>query len=173
MRKINILLVTLYLLCSCSNTEKEPILEEQCTGVIDFVGPPTFSLVLVDTQGNNLIENGFFKTDEISANVNGVITEYEIVKSDSVRLHPISFLTDAGVVETNYRWLLKLSNTDTDTLDYFLSFEELKNRSKGKLYCGTLIKLDSARYNNVKITWAIDFENTRYIIPFKVVKAVN
>jgi hypothetical protein len=173
MRKANIFLITIYLLCSCSKTEKGPIIEEQCAGVIDFVGPPTFSLVLVDLKGNNLIENGFFKKDEISATMNGVITENDIVKSDSVRLHPISFLTDAEVVETNYRWLLKLSNTDTDTLDYFLSFDEVKDRVEDKLFCGTLVKLDSARYNNVKITWDIDFEKSRYIIPFKVVKAVN
>lgn len=173
MRKVPILLVTLYLICSCNKAEKDPILEEQCIGVIDFVGPPAFSLVFVDSQGNNLIENGFFKTEEISANLNGLITEHDIVKSDAVRLLPISFLTEAEEVETNYSWLLKLSDTDTDTLDYFLSFDEIKDRFDGKLYCGTKINLDSARYNNVRINWDIDFEKSRYIIPFEVVKDVN
>lgn len=172
MEKFVLIICVFAIFISCKKSDDPvPNPDVKCGGFIDFSGPPSFSIALVDNDGNNLIENDIFKAAEISASVNGLITENDVVQSDLIILHPISFLKDASEVETDYRWLLKLSSTDTDTLDYFLSFEEVKTTTEDILLCGTQVILDSANYNGMPFD--IKKDTVYSTLPFTVIKVLD
>ncbi len=116
--------------------------------VIDPIVQSIF-IELVDNQGNNLIENGTFLAEDITAEFNGflitpvVFTEIEGLEN----LIALNFVGSGG--ETT--WLINLNEQETDTLvlDLTLNVGE----------CGfSTYTLNSAFYNGVEQTLTADFD---------------
>ena len=144
--KVIYTLLALCALFSCNNDDLVIEEEEACVGVIDFAPSAVFLIELIDENGTNLIENGFYAEDQFRLQLNGSYWNDGLVVSDEkfIRLYP------AGGTGDN-RYLIHLSESETDTLDYNISFLEVKSRSDRGLFCGEKIVLNSVRYNQIEI----------------------
>jgi len=156
--------MSLFLSCSLDDDSNN-----ECIGVIDFIGPPSFLIELLDEDGNNLIENGFFPENQITAIINGEPFNSKVANPDFLDIENVVFLSSAESAENN-RWLLKLSETDTDTLDFSLTFKEVRQGDNDNGFlCGTFATLVSANYNGIEIN--IDqISDTGSFFPITVIK---
>ena len=119
--------------------------EEACGGIIDFLPTAFFTIELVDENGTNLIENNFYQEDLLELQLNG--TQW----NDGIRIQDnIITLYPAGS-EGDNRYLIHLSETETDTLDYNFTYDKVKSRIDGILFCGDLVELNSASYNQTSV----------------------
>ena len=97
------------LLLSCGSDDNDP-----CNGaIIDPIVQSIF-IELLDNEGNNLIENGTFPAEDISAELNGfiitpvVLTEFESIEN----LITLNIVGSKG----ENTWLIRLNEQETDTL---------------------------------------------------------
>jgi hypothetical protein len=65
---------------SCGKNEGP--LDSECFGVIDTEAPGVFYIELVDAEGNNLIENGYYDKGRITTILNGDDFDYQTLSSD-------------------------------------------------------------------------------------------
>ena len=130
-------LVVLFTACS----EKEEF--QDCIGIIDFIGPPGFQLKFVDNNENNLIENEYFDSDIISSSINGQSYTGQIVGFDSEPFQNIVILPPGIGNEGKNTWILKLSESEIDTLNFTLVYREVKQDG----LCGTNSSVETATYN--------------------------
>ncbi|WP_372752790.1 hypothetical protein [Mariniflexile sp.] len=128
--------------CICLFSCKDDKEEVDCS-LLDFANPSLF-IKLLDANGNNLIENKVYNSDDISIIFNGY-TMTNVVIDNVESLENLIVLNLIGV-EGNNIFEIKLSDTETDTLIMNLTVE-----SK---YCGwTFLKLNSVTYNDVIKTY--------------------
>lgn len=128
-------------------TDKEE-LDGNCIGIIDFIGPPSFQLKFIDNNENNLIENGYFDSDLISASINSQSFSGQITDFDGEGLQNIVILPSGIGNEGKNTWLLKLSEDETDTLEYSLVYTEVRQGRGGNgFFCGTMSSVETALYN--------------------------
>lgn len=112
---------------------------------------------LVDMNGNNLIENGTFDSDEIEVSFNGYSNTSPFFVNNP-ELENLIAVTVTGIVGNN-AYEIKLSSSITDTLLLNLDSETL-----GTGPCsGTYFTINSASYNNVTQT-VEDLNNWSYLI---------
>lgn len=169
MGKILLFVIVGFFVVSCSSDD---ILDEECGGVIDFVGSRSLLVELVDEDNNNLLENGFYDKDFISAATPGIVLNSEDLMPEFIEQENTLFLpTFLGNEEKN-QWIISLSETDKDTLNYSLAITEVRDKYEGVIYCGTSVTLESADYNGTTIS--LQDSNTQinstYSILVKVVK---
>ena len=127
------------LFVSCS--EKEDVAD--CIGVIDFIGPPSFQLKFVDDNENNLIENGYFDSNLISATLNSFSYDNQIAGFENQSFQNSVVLPSGIGNEGENTWILRLSESEIDTLRYSLVFTEVKQNG----FCGTESFVKTASYN--------------------------
>ncbi len=143
MRKVTVFCFTIFLISCGSNDD---LLEGECVGVIDYANAGIFQIELVDSMGNNLIQDSLYDPYQITASINGeansgVFDNFDTaVSRDTIRLYTIGN-------EGFNRWLLHLSQTDTDTLDFTLSYKEERVLYDDGIFCGSRQILNSASYN--------------------------
>lgn len=142
-------------LISCGKTDDS--LEGECIGVIDFANAGIFQIELVDAIGNNLIQDGLYNPEMITTSINGVANGGVFENFDASISRDTIRLFTVGSEGAN-RWLLHLSEMDTDTLDFTLSFKEERALFNGDLFCGTQQILNSARYNGEPIEFTSESE---------------
>ncbi|TMM59250.1 hypothetical protein FEE95_07400 [Maribacter algarum] len=164
-------LLVLYTLFSCNNDDRVIEEEEACVGIVDFAPSTVFLIELVDENGTNLIENGSYADDQFRLQLNGSYWNDGLGESDEkfIRLYP------AGSAGDN-RYLIHLSESETDTLDYNISFLEVRSRSDSGLFCGEKIVLNSVSYNQIAVdTTKVEqvSPNLISVIPITVVKDTN
>ncbi|MDT0606503.1 hypothetical protein [Croceitalea rosinachiae] len=169
MRKILLFVILGFFVVSCSSDD---IFDEECGGVIDFVGSRSLLVELVDEDNNNLIENGFYDMDFIHASTSGIVLNSEDLTPEFIEEeHTLYLPTFLGNEEKN-QWVISLSETDKDTLNYTLAIAEIRDKFEGVVYCGTSVTLESADYNSTTIS--LEDPNTQinssYSILVKVVK---
>ena len=154
MRKAIVFFSAIFLI-SCGKTDDS--LEGECVGIIDFANAGIFQIELVDAIGNNLIQDGLYNPNLITASINGVANggvfqNFDAsVSRDTIRLYTV------GSEGTN-RWLLHLSEMDTDTLDFNLSNKDERALFDGDLFCGTRHILNTASYNGQPIEFTSESE---------------
>ena len=164
MRKLLVYCLTTFFI-SCGTNDDH--LERECGGVIDYFNAGLFKIELVDALGTNLIQDGTYNPDHITASINGdarsgVFKNFDASLSrDTIRLYTLGS-------DGENRWLLHLSETDTDTLDFSLSSIADSYLDAGILFCGMPQILNSASYNGKSIaltstTGAITIGNVRVL----------
>lgn len=142
-------------LIACGNNDD--LLDGECVGVIDYANAAIFQIELVDATGNNLIQDGLYDPNQITASINGegikdVFENFDTsVSRDTIRLYTIGN-------EGSNRWLLHLSEMDTDTLDFTLANKEERILYDGDLFCGSRQILNSATYNGKSLDFTSDSE---------------
>ncbi len=137
------------LIVSCSKSE-DP-LDSECQGIIDTAPPGVFYIELVDSIGNNLIENGFYMRSQITTKLNEEDFDHQtLISYEDSNLENLLVVYPIGKDGDN-RWLLNLSETDVDTLDFNMSSEDIRYVSDGVLFCGGRFVLNSASYNGKNI----------------------
>ncbi|WP_422857983.1 hypothetical protein ACOKFD_11045 [Flagellimonas sp. S174] len=136
----------LCILClSCGGNDDDP-----CSGVIIDPIVQSLFIELVDDEGNNLIENGTFPANGITAEFNRfLITGVVFTEVDGLEnLITLNFLGDGG--ETT--WLINLNDQVTDTLIVDLSLNEGE--------CGfSTYTPNSALYNGIEQVLSVDFDS--------------
>ena len=169
MRKIVLFSILSFFILSCSSDD---IFNEDCGGVIDFVGSRSLLIVLVDEDNNNLIENGFYDRDFIHASTMGIVLDSQDLAPEFIEKENTLYLPTFLGSEENNQWIISLSETDKDTLNYTLAITEIRDRSGGTVFCGTSVTLESADYNGTIISLEDpDTEiNSSYSILVKVIK---
>ncbi len=97
----------MFVLFSCNSSE-----EDIDCSVIDF-GPQIFFIEYVDTEGNNLLENGTYLHEEIEASVNeNIVGE---VYNNTQRTYLIIY-EDGATQRNDSDYIIKLSSTETDLM---------------------------------------------------------
>ena len=162
------------MLLSCGkNDDITSSLDGECVGIIDTAPPGIFYIELVDSIGNNLIENGFYDRTKITTKLNGDEFDYQTLRSnensDLENLLVVSTIGNEG----DNRWLLTLSETDVDTLDFKMSNEMIRHLSDGSLFCGDRFILNSASYSGANIVFEESKVDTFLKIPITVVKTMD
>lgn len=152
-----------FLFTACS--EKEEEIAGDCIGIIDFIGPPSFQLKFVDDDENNLIENGYYDSALITSSINGQSFDGQIVYFDDEGLQDIVLFTGLGQEGEN-RWILKLSESEIDTLDFSLVFTEVKQGATNGFLCGTESTIEIASYNGnpIDLETSINEDSRNYTI---------
>lgn len=153
------------LFTACS--EKEDI--EECIGIIDFFGPPSFQLKFIDGNENDLIENEYYDSDFISASINSLSYDNQIVNFDDQRSVNSVILPSVFGVEGENRWLLKLSENEIDTLDFSLVLKEVKQDG----LCGTTSSVEIATYNGNPINLATSYDKESYLYLIQINKTIE
>lgn len=175
MKKILLCLTAVVLALSCNkNDDGQTDLDGECQGVIDTAPPGVFYIKLVDSVGNNLIENGFYDRDKISSKLNDEDFDFQTLRFDgNPDLENLLVVSPIGY-EGDNRWLLTLSETDVDTLNFSMSSEEIRYISDGSLFCGSRFILNSANYNGNTIEWEEESTIESFLkIPVTVIKATD
>ena len=114
--------------------------------------PAKFLLKFIDNEENDLIENGYFDSTLISASINGQSFNGQIVDFEDEGLQNMVVLSTGIGNEGKNTWLLKLSEIETDTLEFSLVFTEIKQRSgRDGFFCGTEASVETATYNGNSI----------------------
>ncbi|MGZ0015535.1 hypothetical protein [Yeosuana sp. AK3] len=127
------LLVCFLCLFSCKNNDKEDI---DCALFDPFIA--NLFVKLVDSEGNNLIENNTFIANNITILFNGN-TFTNVVFTNVPGLENLMALNLIGV-DGNNLFEIKLSDKETDTL--------IMNLTTESKVCGlTFFKLNSVTYN--------------------------
>ncbi|MFS4492496.1 hypothetical protein [Maribacter sp. 2308TA10-17] len=139
MKNLRYFLCLTFLLAACAKKESEG----PCIGIIDFVGPPSFQLTFIDQDENNLIENGHFDSNLISASINGFLYENQIVDFDTPNFENKVILPTGLGNEGKNTWILRLSESEIDTLVYSLVLTEVKQDG----FCGTESFVTTASFN--------------------------
>ena len=138
MKRISLFILLSFFLFSCANDDNEP---EIACDLIDAISSNLF-IELINTEGENLIENGMYNPNDITIDFNGntftnvVFTEVEGIQ-DFVA---VSIFGDDGdnTIE------IRLSETETDTLVMNLTRMETEGP------CAQFVfQLNSATYNGV------------------------
>lgn len=170
MRRYILFLCSIIFFLSCNrNDDNTPSLDGECMGIADYAPPGIFYIELVDSMNDNLIQNGSYNPDQITASINGeeakgIFRNFETtVSRDTIRLHAIGN-------EGSNRWLLHLSETDTDTLDFSMSNRELRYISDGTLFCGSRFLLNFASYNGNTIEFEESTSENFLKISINIVK---
>lgn len=161
------------LFSACSEKEEEVI--DDCIGVIDFVGPPSFILKFIDGEENDLIENGYFVSDLISASINGQLFTGQIIDFEGEVVQNTVFLSSGIGNEGKNTWLLNLSDTETDTLEYSLVYTEIKQRASvgDGFFCGTEASVANAAYNGNPIDLEASIKEGSYNYSLIVTKILD
>ncbi len=120
---------------SCKNDDKQEI---DCALFDPFI--PSLFIKLIDSDGNNLIENNTYKADEIKVLFNDY-TYSNVVFNDVQGIENLIVLNLIGVDGEN-TLKIQLSNEVTDTLILNLTAES-------HICDWTFFKLNSAIYNGV------------------------
>lgn len=124
---------------SCNSDD---IQNAECGGIIDFIGPRSLLVELVDENDNNLI----------SASINGNVFDSEELMPEFIEQENTLFLQTIFGNGENNQWVISLSETDKDTLNYYLEITEVRDESEGVVFCGTSVTLESADYNGTSIS---------------------
>lgn len=173
MEKTLLLLCSVLVVVSCGSNDDTPLADNECAGIADYLPPGKFLIELVDSKGINLIENGFYDWNRIVTKLNNEDFNYHTLTSrEPSELDNLITIVPIGN-EGNNRWLLTLSETDVDTLDFSMSNIELDYMSDGLLYCGNRFLLNSANYNGETINFEESTADTYLEIPIKVIKTTD
>jgi len=156
-------LVILITACSLKNST------DDCIGVIDFIGPPSFQLTFVDADSNNLIENQYYKSEDISASINGQSYDPAVFILDDERFQNIVLLPSGVGNEGQNRWLLILSEMETDTLDFSLVATEVRDDG----FCGTFTEVTTVAYNGNSIDLETSLDEESYTFSIIVNKTIE
>lgn len=156
MRKIFVYVLVLMFMLGCSNDD-EP---QECGGIIDFAPSPSFIVELIDNSGNNLIESGYFNKNDIMAkldeqNYSDIITT-DLVITKNV-LHLPTYVGKEGINQ----WIIKISETIQDTLNFNLTLVNTRIKEENILFCGTFLDLDEAAFNGKDIALEVS-EDQRF-----------
>ncbi len=167
MGKYMLLVCSIVFSIACSNTE-DP-LNGECQGSIDTAPSGVFYIELVDSVGNNLIENGYFDRAIIASKLNGADFDYQtLIPYENPDFENLLIVYTIGT-EGDNRWLLTLSETEVDTLDFNMASEDIRFVSEGILYCGGRFILNSANYNGMNIP----LKESTYKIPITIQKPTD
>ncbi|MEM9078086.1 MAG: hypothetical protein AAGC43_13670 [Bacteroidota bacterium] len=157
MKKLISFLILSSLLLSCGGDDNDP-----CDGVITDPIVQSIFIELLDNEGNNLIENGTFPAEDITAEFNGfiitpvVFTEFEAIKN----LITLNIVGSEG----ENTWLINLNEQETDTLVLDLALNTVE--------CGfTSFTVISVFYNGVQQTLITNSDNPSGDITIQVVRA--
>lgn len=173
MKKVFLYFFAFFLILSCSSDDNSS--NEECGGVIDFIGPQSFLVEIVDENDTNLIENGFYEKDLISASINGEVFIADDLMPDFIETKNTLFLQTIFGAGENGQWIINLSETDKDTLNYVLSITEVRDRIDNVLFCGSSLNLIGADYNgnSISVTRPPTEINRYNAITIKVVKETD
>jgi len=164
-----VLSFVLILMFSCK-TNDDP--SSICQGIIDFGIPSIFLIELVDSEGNNLVENGTYLEEQITARLNGAILSEDLINTTHTEMQNVITLFPVGNEGAN-QYLINLSETETDTLDFTLEFIEIERLSEGSLYCGTRSDLASVNYNQNEVDISSISLDSLSPITITVIKSTN
>lgn len=159
----------LIVLFSCK-TNDDP--SSKCQGIIDFGIPSIFLIELVDSEGNNLVENGYYTEEQITVRLNGAILSEDLINTTHTEMQNVITLFPVGNEGPN-QYLIELSETDTDTLDFTLEFIEIERLSEGSLYCGTRAALSSVNYNQSVVDISSISLDSLIPITITIIKSAN
>ncbi|MBQ4820922.1 hypothetical protein [Aquimarina sp. MMG016] len=150
-------LLSLFFMVSCSNDDTDPC----SVGVLDTstdIGLQNLFIELVDTEGNNLIENGTYSANDISISYNNsIITGVVFQQVQSIQYFIIMNIFGQ---EGDNIFLINLNDTETDTLILNLSIEP------GDLCLPDFRKLNAVTYNEIEQNIE-DFEGENKITVIK------
>ena len=151
MKKI-LLLITLTVFLSCG--EKDP-----CEDVIIDILQQTLLIELVDSLGNNLIENNTYVADNIYVERDGYKNLPSVYSDESFipdAYRNLIFLTIYGTEKNENIWTVFLNNEETDTLKIDLKTEDVS--------CSvTFYEILNVSYNDINYD-LIDLGNNTYKI---------
>lgn len=150
--RILTLLFCLIFIQSCKNDD------ETCDyALYDPVALRTVFIKLVDTNGNNLIENETYNSNNIEVSFNGY-TNTSPFFENTPELENLIAVTVIGI-EGDNTYEIKLNNTITDTLILNLDSEILGNEPCTSTY----FTINNTSYNNTNQT-VEDLNNWNYLI---------
>lgn len=169
MGKNFVICLALVVLFSCK-TNDDP--SSTCQGIIDFAPPGIFLIELVDSEGNNLVENGTYLEEQIRARLNGAILSEDLINTTYAEKENVITLFALGNEGPN-QYLIDLSETETDTLDFTLEFLEIEQVVDGSLFCGTRAVLASVNYNQTEVDISSISQDSLSLIDITAIKNIN
>src|SRR5690606_34384367 len=125
-----------------NSCKTEDPLDGECYFIADTVPPWIFYVELVDANGNNLIDNGFYDKDNITVKLNDDDFDSLILDKEPDHLLPIWAIGKEG----DNRLLLTLSETDVDTLGFSWTSQLKKSLVDGYVQCSTDFYLNALSY---------------------------
>ncbi|WP_298237346.1 hypothetical protein [uncultured Algibacter sp.] len=112
---------------------------------------------LVDNDGNNLIENGTYNSDDIEVTFNGYTNPDPFFKNNP-EFENLILVTVVGN-EGDNTYEIQLSNSTTDILSLNLSGEFIGSEACGSIF----FKPNTAHYNGIAQTLE-DFDTWNYLV---------
>lgn len=155
------------LFTACS--DKEEVITGDCIGIIDFIGPPRFELKFIDDDETNLIESGYYDSALISSSINGQPFNGKIIDQGFQNIVLFPGLGQEG----ENRWILTLSESEIDTLDFSLVFTEVKEALNGEIFCGTNASVETLSYNGNPIDLEASYNEDSYNYSISITKTTE
>jgi len=167
-KRFIICIVVLLLLCCKTNDDPS----STCQGTINYGPPGIFLIELVDSEGNNLVENGYYIDEQIMARLNGAILSEDLINNTYTDVQNVITLFAVGNEGPN-QYLIDLSETETDTLDFTLEFIEVEQLVDESLFCGTKAVLASVNYNQTEVDITSISQDSLSPINITAIKNIN